>query len=65
MKKIGLTIIPIIIRGNAETHFWPLSRESCPKAYLKIYNPKSLLQNTLIRCQYFLSQPKPSNHVHG
>ncbi len=51
MKQAHLKIIPIIISGGMGKRLWPLSRETMPKPFLKLYNSKSLLQNTVWRCQ--------------
>lgn len=39
--------------GGAGTRLWPISRESCPKQFLKIFNNKSLMQLTLERNKIF------------
>lgn len=59
IDKNNRQIIPVIISGGIGKRLWPLSRESCPKPYLKLYNAKSLLQNTVIRCKQipFLANP--------
>lgn len=35
---------PVIICGGIGTKLWPLSRESCPKQFLKLFDGKSLFQ---------------------
>ncbi len=43
----------IILAGGKGTRLWPLSREEFPKQFLKIFNDKSLLQETLERALLF------------
>jgi mannose-1-phosphate guanylyltransferase len=52
-------IVPVILCGGNGKRLWPLSRESMSKSFLKIYNNKTLLQNTALRCKQlsFLEQP--------
>ena len=42
-------MIALIMAGGVGTRFWPLSRESNPKQFLKIISDKSMLQMTLER----------------
>ncbi|MDA8086157.1 MAG: sugar phosphate nucleotidyltransferase, partial [Nitrospiraceae bacterium] len=35
--------------GGKGTRFWPLSRETFPKQFLKIIGEKTLLENTIER----------------
>ncbi len=39
--------------GGVGSRLWPVSRESCPKQFIKIFNNKSLLQLTLERNKIF------------
>lgn len=39
----------IILCGGSGTRLWPLSRKNFPKQFLKLYNNKSLLQETFLR----------------
>ena len=39
--------------GGVGSRLWPISRESCPKQFIKIFNNKSLMQLTLERNQIF------------
>ena len=54
-------IIPVILCGGTGSRLWPLSRESCPKQYLKvIQNDKlTLLQNTCKRISTIKSIGNP------
>ena len=42
-------MIALIMAGGVGTRFWPLSRESNPKQFLKIISDKSMLQMTVER----------------
>ncbi|GAA4273219.1 mannose-1-phosphate guanylyltransferase [Aquimarina gracilis] len=42
-------IINVILSGGSGTRLWPLSRESRPKQFLKIFNSQSLFQHTIDR----------------
>jgi mannose-1-phosphate guanylyltransferase len=42
-------VIPVILAGGSGTRLWPLSRDNYPKQFLRLYNEKSLLQNTVER----------------
>jgi mannose-1-phosphate guanylyltransferase len=46
MKKYN-----VILSGGVGTRLWPLSREACPKQFLKIFNGRSLFQETVLRNQ--------------
>ena len=39
----------VILAGGSGTRFWPMSRERCPKQFLKIIDDKSFLQHTVLR----------------
>ena len=39
----------LILAGGRGTRLWPLSRKNFPKQFLKLYNNKSLLQETFLR----------------
>ena len=49
-------IIPVILAGGSGTRLWPLSRDSCPKQFLRLFGKRSLLQETVLRCSK-LSKP--------
>ncbi|MGV7220085.1 MAG: mannose-1-phosphate guanylyltransferase/mannose-6-phosphate isomerase [Nitrospinales bacterium] len=42
-------MIAVILAGGSGTRFWPLSRESHPKQFLKIADSKTLIQRTVER----------------
>lgn len=42
-------IIPLIMCGGAGTRLWPLSREQYPKQFLKLFGPRSMFQDTILR----------------
>jgi mannose-1-phosphate guanylyltransferase len=42
-------IIPIILSGGVGARLWPLSREKNPKAFIKLDDGHSFIQNTLLR----------------
>ena len=54
-----MAIIPVILSGGSGTRLWPLSRESKPKQFLSFGGKHSLIQDTALRCQSDLFDPKP------
>ena len=42
-------LFPIIMAGGTGSRLWPLSRESFPKQYLKLYGDMTMLQSTIAR----------------
>lgn len=42
-------IIPLVMCGGAGTRLWPLSRERSPKQFLKLFGPRSMFQDTILR----------------
>lgn len=42
-------VVNVILSGGSGTRLWPLSRQSKPKQFLKIFNNESLFQHTLKR----------------
>ncbi|EGO8167901.1 mannose-1-phosphate guanylyltransferase/mannose-6-phosphate isomerase, partial [Escherichia coli] len=40
-------LFPIIMAGGTGSRLWPLSRESFPKQYLKLYGDMTMLQSTI------------------
>lgn len=42
-------ITPVILCGGSGSRLWPLSRQSFPKQFSKIFNEKSLFQSALLR----------------
>ena len=47
----GRHLHAVIMAGGKGTRFWPLSRETFPKQFLKIFGDKTLLQNTIERLE--------------
>jgi mannose-1-phosphate guanylyltransferase/mannose-6-phosphate isomerase len=46
-----LEICPVILAGGSGTRLWPLSRENYPKQMLRLIGDRSLLQETVLRCE--------------
>lgn len=44
-------LIPVLIAGGTGSRLWPLSRESYPKQFLKLFGDHTLLQHTALRAQ--------------
>lgn len=42
-------VIPLILAGGKGSRFWPLSRENCPKQFLRFDGEETLLEKTLCR----------------
>ncbi|MGK0599173.1 mannose-1-phosphate guanylyltransferase/mannose-6-phosphate isomerase [Yokenella regensburgei] len=42
-------LIPVVMAGGTGSRLWPLSRESYPKQFLKLYNQLTMLQETIQR----------------
>lgn len=42
-------IVNVILSGGSGTRLWPLSRKNNPKQFLKIFDQKSLFQQTILR----------------
>lgn len=42
-------IIPVVLSGGAGTRLWPVSREGCPKPFIKLGDGESLLMKTYSR----------------
>ncbi|MDQ1271351.1 MAG: mannose-phosphate guanylyltransferase / mannose-6-phosphate isomerase, partial [Thermodesulfobacteriota bacterium] len=42
-------IYPVILAGGSGTRLWPMSRSLYPKQLISLYNPHTMLQNTLLR----------------
>lgn len=53
-------ITPVILCGGAGTRLWPMSREDCPKQFLKLHSHHySLFQETLLRTSHQLGMAPP------
>ncbi len=50
----------VIMAGGKGTRFWPLSRETFPKQFLKIVGERTLIQETIHRLQ---GEVMPSNYL--
>lgn len=48
-KVDGKSIIPLLMCGGAGTRLWPLSRESEPKQFLRLFGKRSTFQDTVLR----------------
>ena len=48
-----MKVKPVIMAGGAGTRLWPLSRETYPKQFIKIFDGKSLLQKAVLRNIHF------------
>ncbi|MFN8770579.1 MAG: mannose-1-phosphate guanylyltransferase/mannose-6-phosphate isomerase [Neisseriaceae bacterium] len=44
-------MIPVIISGGSGSRLWPVSRQTEPKPFLKLYDGESLLQKTFARAR--------------
>ena len=44
-----MDIYAVVMAGGAGTRFWPLSRSNCPKQFLDIIGPKTMIEQTLDR----------------
>ena len=42
-------LTPVILSGGAGTRLWPVSRETEPKPFIRLYDGQTLLQKTLQR----------------
>jgi mannose-1-phosphate guanylyltransferase / mannose-6-phosphate isomerase len=52
-------IIPVILSGGAGSRLWPLSRAARPKQFLKFGSEHTLFQNTVLRCNGSIFDPRP------
>ncbi len=48
----------VIMAGGAGTRFWPASRESLPKQFLKITSDRTMFEETLARVRLFAQEGK-------
>ena len=44
-----MKLYALIMAGGVGTRFWPRSKEKTPKQLLKIFNSKTMIQNTVER----------------
>jgi mannose-1-phosphate guanylyltransferase len=44
-----MNIHPVIIAGGSGTRFWPASRVRCPKQFLRIISPNTMIEQTIER----------------
>lgn len=51
-----MEIINILLSGGVGSRLWPLSRKSCPKQYLTLFEGKSLFELTVERNQGLTNQ---------
>jgi len=58
MASVNRHLYAVILAGGRGTRFWPMSRNSRPKQFLKIIGSRSLLQETIKRVS---SRVRPSN----
>jgi len=58
MKGTLKNLYAVIIAGGKGTRFWPLSRESFPKQFLRLVGERTLLQDTIHRLE---GKVTPSN----
>jgi mannose-1-phosphate guanylyltransferase / mannose-6-phosphate isomerase len=56
---MSLKIIPIILAGGVGTRLWPMSRETHPKQFLRLFSKHSLLQETVLRVQSLIEIEQP------
>ncbi|MCB1615260.1 MAG: mannose-1-phosphate guanylyltransferase/mannose-6-phosphate isomerase [Pseudomonadales bacterium] len=62
-----IEIVPVILSGGSGTRLWPLSRKHYPKQFLPLVSDNSLLQDTVARAKYIVSEADPvivSNNDH-
>lgn len=50
-------LVPVILSGGSGTRLWPLSREACPKQFLGLSGPDSMLQATWRRVAPIAAAP--------
>ncbi|WP_186758620.1 mannose-1-phosphate guanylyltransferase [Echinicola salinicaeni] len=51
-----MKIINVVLSGGVGSRLWPLSRKSCPKQYLPIFEGNTLFQKTVQRNQAFCEE---------
>ena len=55
----------VIMAGGSGTRFWPASRKSYPKQFLKLQGDQSLIQQTALRCDAITSRGQQTWVVTG
>ncbi len=50
-----MTQVAVIMAGGGGERFWPMSRSSHPKGFLKLFSENSMIRETFLRLRYFLS----------
>jgi mannose-1-phosphate guanylyltransferase/mannose-6-phosphate isomerase len=54
-KPTGSKLFAVIMAGGKGTRFWPLSRETFPKQFLKLLSERTLIQDTIQRMDELVS----------
>jgi len=44
-----MTITPVILCGGKGTRLWPLSRQSMPKQFIRLWSDRTCFQETVAR----------------
>ena len=44
-------LFPVILSGGSGTRLWPTSRSAMPKQFLPLIGPRTLFQETVLRCE--------------
>jgi mannose-1-phosphate guanylyltransferase/mannose-6-phosphate isomerase len=55
VKPTGSKLFAVIMAGGKGTRFWPLSRETFPKQFLKLLSERTLMQDTIHRMDELVS----------
>ena len=57
-KAVDANVYAVVMAGGSGTRFWPLSRSSRPKQFLRLLDERSLLQRTWQRSLQLLGDPQ-------